>query len=626
VFVLDYSGSVSKAEWKQAADFTIEVMKSFNFGENAAAAACIQFNAPSCGSFPANYMGTVKCNYKKNTTTSRYVKDKDYSKCTSAKNASAASVLAGADSPNGKTVSILKDDLISVMSMERQPSGQTCQACGLELAMKVFDRSPRNSYRHKPHRIVIAVTDGVDFVPHWTQDAADRLRNEYGALFIGIGVGLSCDYDIEFISNLSSSVISGDTKAYFHVTNYGAIRALADQMFTPICDEFQSECGDDCQGFCGCGQCFCPSCNKTGDVCQDYNCTARDGTSHGCEMTDMVKCAKDTKCIQYSCNALDGTCNEIRTCGEMEAKNPGKCRSVRCEDGKCIFTKNDDYCYYRHKKDCEKWRCGNENETADSDGCVKVGDESCETPAEKCVAGESCDLQSDECFERWCDPTDGCMERDICSNRTNECYSYACVMEGGKPVCKATSLLRNHTCMHERCDDSKGLKIEDWLPQDKLEVACSYINKCQNVSCDREQTAHHGECVFIDRQPPGDDPCVIYTCTSETGDWTETPKCDDGLECTIDKCSVDGVCKHIDVNCYDEINMTEYPCFRAVCKEDVGGHRCVRKLKPGVFIDICGNCIRNGETDESSDNSEETISCTVAPDEPILVDVLLLPQ
>jgi len=46
VFVLDSSGSVSPASWKKGADFVKDVMHSFKFGDNAAAAAVVQFNAP----------------------------------------------------------------------------------------------------------------------------------------------------------------------------------------------------------------------------------------------------------------------------------------------------------------------------------------------------------------------------------------------------------------------------------------------------------------------------------------------------------------------------------------------------------------------------------------------------
>jgi len=261
VFVLDSSGSVSPDEWDETTDFVVGVMNSFTFGDDAAAAACVQFNAPDCGTRPkAVYpAGCPRDNWHVES-------DWDYEQqaCLNVPAERKATVLAGEDVTVGysteKTVSINRDDLINIISQRRTPNGGTCQAFGLELAMKVFDRSPRmgEAYTVKPHRVVIAMTDGVDYCPNRTLTAANKLREEYGALFVSVAVGLDCAQDRDFIKSLASDM--DDDKIYFEVNGYSQITTLIDKVFSPLCEQYHSECGPECHGFCGCGDCFCPKC------------------------------------------------------------------------------------------------------------------------------------------------------------------------------------------------------------------------------------------------------------------------------------------------------------------------------------------------------------------------------
>jgi len=857
VFVLDYSGSVDSNEWKQQANFVISVMNSFTFGDNAAAAAVIQFNAPTCGHQPTwTYFkdclqyknGKVDNTVYKNgyRTDSDWTYDElctssgwggrpswtDRTCCYSDENTTArtAEVLAGA--PDGKghlTVSTTKSDLISTMEQPRTPTGGTCQAFGLELAMKVFDRSPRKNYAHKPNRIVIAVTDGADYCPNKTRAAAAKLRGpDYDALFLGIGVGFDCMYDKNFVENLTSTV--GDKRAYYDVTDYGAIKKVAEEIFSPLCDEFHSPCRPDCNGFCGCGDCFCPSCDSTGSKCDDYRCTAGGGASNGCLMTEIDECPEDDKCTQYTCDDASGDCTPVKTCAQVEADNPGTCRTVKCDlkDGSCKVELNQHTCSM-FDTECVKWECAPEGQTGDGfnpetgcrlkrnitqecidmdNGCWKytcdvtngtcVREDTCKSQntacmtyacsaSAECVGTEvpppasntSCveykcddtsgwyvsldktpeycrnqasdknckifrcdpksekgctydqveecdelcteektleclneghsqstveeckllvcrvhevegvstpycplyssvncfdesqspaavdarqrneanpdvcftvdcdhggcivvqipkptdddkrdtacrknvceftegvgwnwaqydttektDCVTDECFYRECDPEAGCVSTDICRNRTTQCVTFTC--ENKKCVSEDVKLKETECTFEECVNDIIVTRSKD------VNEACTEHNMCEEALC-----SELGECVYQNKTH-GSDPCFIYECNPEVG-WVPRPKCDDGLFCTSDTCTINGECRHANVDCYLELNMSEYPCFRAVCKEGEKEYKCARKKMEGVYIDLCGNCVREDGTEGSSGESlvgED--DCTVPEDE-----------
>jgi len=824
VFVLDYSGTVDSSEWRQQANFVIAVMNNFTFGDNAAAAAIVKFCGPYCGKQPT-WVSIPGCRW------SHASNDWNYTTCSSSymTGANTAEVMAGSGPKDSMTVSTTKSDLISVMQQTRYPSGQTCQAFGLELAMKVFDRSPRAGYNRKPHRIVIAVTDGDDYCPNRTRAAAEKLKSDYDALFLGVGVGLDCQYDKNFIESLTSTI--GDQKGYYDVQDYSRILEVSNKIFTPLCDEFHSDCGPDCQGFCGCGDCFCPECEQTGGICADYRCSASAGSSNGCELTDIDHCQEDDKCTQYVCDDSTGVekCNEVKTCAAVEALNPGSCRTVACDlkDGKCKVELNHAFCT-KFDTECVKWECAGENVTAidavsgctvkrnitaecaaGNKGCMEYtcdykngqciavdtckrantacrtfecvngqcvgtdvpgpantscatykcddvsgwytsfektsqycydiyeGSKSCksfycdtsledgctfdaiddcsdlcdadkrnecleegdrDSSVDKCVltickvkkddnnetvpyclpnrtinclesdaadrarelnrvntnksicysvecsmgqcnvinysrpntdnacqenfcveysegwhwelrpTNETTDCWSDNCTHRECVPDKGCVWTDICRNRTTECETFSCK---DNQCVGEKYILKDLQCAYEECINGKVVKI----PKNLTEV-CPNTNKCYTKVC-----SELGECV--DKEVDhGNDPCKIYTCDPASG-WKSTPKCDDGLFCTIDRCTVNGDCRHEDLDCYKEINMTDYPCFRAICKENPkkGNHTCSRKLKDGVFIDVCGNCIRQDGTEASSDDSIVT-ACVEAPTEDILKEPL----
>jgi len=236
----------------------------------------------------------------------------------------------------------------------------------------------------------------------------------------------------------------------------------------------------------------------------------------------------------------------------------------------------------------------------------------------------------DDCSTRICDKIDGCiMEEDTCTPKSTNCTKYSCVVhDNGEKECVGESLLRDSTCKREICDEEADAIVRlDYLEN------CTKMpeyNKCLNPSCIYDAKTKTSTCNFTPREPDGNDPCTIYTCDPATGEFIETPKCNDGLYCTEDICTIFGECKFSPISCADKLDMEGYPCFEPRCKEDPDNKRykCVRKLIRNAYIDVCGNCIIEDDTNSESslsydpNQSHDTVSCTGAPAKPILTEGL----
>jgi len=187
-------------------------------------------------------------------------------------------------------------------------------------------------------------------------------------------------------------------------------------------------------------------------------------------------------------------------------------------------------------------------------------------------------------------------------------------------VCVNNSLLIQTKCMHEVCRN--GMKyFEQRIDK------CS-PNKCQNVVCVfTDEHKNVSECRYSQKDAPDNDLCKIWECDINTGEWHDSPTCYDGLHCTTDKCWK-GQCRFPDISCDLELNMDGYPCFQPKCKEAEGRYKCVRKLIPNAYIDICGHCIMSDDEASSDSGSQsgssvdQLTACTGAPPKPVLTQEL----
>jgi len=351
------------------------------------------------------------------------------------------------------------------------------------------------------------------------------------------------------------------------------------------------------------------SCDKT-KGCQnvtDSNCVAAcaaieqscwASASSTLQKCELAKCVGTTN---PECQKTPTDCTKseaAQTAKSKNAKNDGGCYSYKCSYGSCEFF---EVLPRRKSTKCVTWTCT---------GSIDKG-----WNWTSSITNEKKNCKSDVCFERKCDDNQGCIPvKDICESKSNMCRSFTC---NNNKSCVEKNLLIKYDCMHEECNEADGTKFAKW--DEDFHVGCPEVSNCTTVSCPQEKDdPNYGRCVYTPFLHD-DDPCTLYICNTSNNSLIETPKCDDGFACTEDKCSVDGDCWSVNIDCYQELNMTDYPCFRAACKEDLTqekGYRCVRKLKPGAYMDICGRCIQTVEdSSESSSSSKEEDPCV---DEPAL--------
>jgi len=348
--------------------------------------------------------------------------------------------------------------------------------------------------------------------------------------------------------------------------------------------------------------------NKTDSACHEA-CEKKEEECWNDASSTLAKCQL-AKCVGETektvhCEYNTSNCKTSEAANkakEMNAKNDGGCYSYKCSYGTCEFYE----VLPRHVSTaCVTWTCV---------GSVNEG-----WHWKDAQTKEATNCKSDICFERTCDDAQGCIPvKDICEAKSDMCTQFTC---NNNKTCDKKNLLVKYECMEEKCA-ADGTKFADWHDE-----VCSNKHDCTYCSHDRSVPETYGRCVSYPL-PNDADNCTIYTCNTTSVDcthgecWIESPKCDDGFFCTEDKCSVDGECWTVNIDCYQEINMTDYACFRAACKEDSSaekGYRCVRKLKAGAYMDICGRCITiTDESSESSSSTNEEVACVDAPVEPLI--------
>jgi len=199
------------------------------------------------------------------------------------------------------------------------------------------------------------------------------------------------------------------------------------------------------------------------------------------------------------------------------------------------------------------------------------------------IAAGACDAStcvSDECAERHCS-------------------------EG---ECVTRSLLQSYLCYDEECDNGRKR-----LVQKDLSEVCPIPtdNLCQVASCVFDFDDHSADhCEYSPKPPPDTgDPCIQYTCDPKTGQFDSAPVCNDGDPCTVDQCTIFGECRFVPVDCYSEIDMSGYECYRATCvPNDDGTHKCVRRLIPGCAASDPPEPSNPSETSNPSAGSTTTTS------------------
>jgi len=566
VFVVDNSGSVDDGEWTKTVNFVNAVMDTFTFDEKAVEAAIIQFNAPEFKTYCATKSVARNCNKCKEDS----VYHGNYP--LPVPNERTATIVAGEDWGEGTTVSDKLNSLKTKLNAGRPTKGHTCQAFGLELAKAVLERAPRRNYQKKPAPIVIAVTDGEDNCPNRTREAAKELR-DYGAFLVEIGVGIGgCnDYDINFLKEIASKIGSSTTPAYYDVKDYNAIHEVTEKLFKPLCDDFSTDCGPDCLGFCGCGKCMCPQCDETGSSCFDMSCTADESSSTGCVKSEVPCPIEDNICVSYKCDGSkygnDRCYEEHNPCTALNQANPQECRIVTCDalKGGCKVEYSDSYCQNTFGDKCVQFKCAEKDEDItpgyEASGCYIALNKTLEREKELEKSGKI------NCFEPSCDPDTGDVsEDDQCPGRLTrpKCYTSKCVDFGNNVY---------------GCQDSDGTDKGRKPDTQCVKYECTEDGWSGIVTDDEDScTAYFKSEGILDDE---DLLCLNVFCSDKQGCvWENISGCNQYCDGTkIKSCANEGHEKSSVTECHhmfcDVVFDEENNVYQPKCKENTTALNCL---------------------------------------------------
>jgi len=367
-------------------------------------------------------------------------------------------------------------------------------------------------------------------------------------------------------------------------------------------------------------QCVAEDIEDCSDICTQEiisNCTAT-----------AIKLSSPEQCYTFKCKEVKvgeeewiGKCDDeeafksFTNCLETElyeqivnnntAANVSQCCSIKCNTGKCV-------------PDCKPMPKEKEKNKCIDFICTYVSEG--QWNWKQIDSEEALTCESNECWKRECVPSKGCQNvTEICEVKSNECYTFYCNYSTMK--CDFKSLLIESECTSETCENGK---IKVWDKIERCNLTDKY--KCIDRKCVYNKLDRTSKCEYFDIEPAENDICRIYSCDNESGNWTDVPKCDDGIYCTENVCTIFGECKYPDITC-QELSMEDYPCFERRCREDLIEKKyvCYRKLIG--FVDVCGRCIMEEDEDESSSDSSshpgmDLTSCTNAPPKPLYTEGL----
>lgn len=143
-------------------------------------------------------------------------------------------------------------------------------ANGMNLAMKMFDKSPRKT---TAQRVVIFFSDGWEAQGGGQGSSAfnavEKLKNTYNAFFISQETGLNVGQGswASTLVTFASEKADG-TKAFYNPATDGGFDKIRDTLVNDLCklNEDLSSCGTNCKGLCTCGAtCICPDCSAPDD-------------------------------------------------------------------------------------------------------------------------------------------------------------------------------------------------------------------------------------------------------------------------------------------------------------------------------------------------------------------------
>ena len=338
--------------------------------------------------------------------------------------------------------------------------------------------------------------------------------------------------------------------------------------------------------------------------CNDASaCTVGDACEQGnCEGGSMQDCDDGNPCTTNGCDPQSGCvqedstlpCNDGNNCTVGDLCAGGACvpgKLANCDDGNpcstdvcdkqtgCVWLPNVDSCDDGNAcmvgDACKDGKClggasltcddGNDCTNADCDpksGCTQLNNSVPCNDGSKCTVGDMCKAGSclpgklancddgNPCTTDACDGQMGCKwtPNQLDCDDGNKCTVGDVCKQGACFPGKPTDCDDADGCTKDACADATG-QCEHTSTKGcgscKTDSDCGDANACSDDKCD----AKSGKCATTPNTKPcdSDDPCTWGdTCDGKGNCVTaKNPTCDDGNDCTLDKCDAKtGACAY----------------------------------------------------------------------------------
>ncbi len=450
---------------------------------------------------------------------------------------------------------------------------------------------------------------------------ADSCKGKVGC--VHTGVGAPCDAD-------GNPCTVGDT--------------CSAKICTPgpkkICNDSNACTADSCDP--KTGKCINDSNAQDGDPCDaDLSaCTKGDACKDGkCTKGTLLSCDDKNACTSDSCHPIDGCkhtinakpCSDGNDCTVGDSCAGGKCTAgapKSCIDGdKCTIDKcdsNTGKCTYQAIGGCSS-KCTKVSDCDDKNPCTddlcnsgtceaKANSATCDdanpcTTVDGCQGGncvgtstKSCD-DGNACTVDSCEPKAGCVHvkgTGACEGDGNGCTLEVCdagkCIAGGNKKCDDSN-----ACTADSCSAATGKCVH--AGQTHEGDACD----ADGSVCTKGDVCKSGVCTKGSAIPCDDgNPCTADNCSPTKGcqHASQTGKCDDGDDCSLNDSCLNGVCKPGAAKpCDDGDKCTADGC-------DSG--KCTHKAIAG-----CGNfCDKDADCDDNNGCTTDTCklgNCKHAP-------------
>ncbi|KAM9990245.1 hypothetical protein ACTFIY_006292 [Dictyostelium cf. discoideum] len=342
--------------------------------------------------------------------------------------------------------------------------------------------------------------------------------------------------------------------------------------------DFKCKYYDYC-GVCeGMGKCCNPSeCYGSLPACGHFECPGLTDIApnvdwrYHCKVVVPNCSLSDTFCVKHQCDPDSKQCVPSTDYQPCQGKSNSSCIEARCDDkmGGCYLkskpkdqSKNDTTCYH----------------------------ETCNEDTSTWEYKALCEDDSDKCISKKCIPNSGCSSSVVDCNDNNHCTIDSCSKDTGcihEPIENCVPCVEGNKCS-ESSDKCQQLECNPYNSTteciDRTKKNCDDSNACTIDTCNGES----GECENTPKQCLAKNKCSTARCNSKTGQCDNIYHCDDGILCTLDKCSENGTCYYEANPCDDGDQCTIDICLNTLTETGGCSHSArVCEPKNSCFTSHC---------------------------------------